>query len=221
VEVDLDEVKSEWFKTGGPLQAKKIAEHYGIYKDLFGKFAFFVPRVQLNIRYPLSEDSYHPVFTGNRIEPYVAREIPEVSFDHKFSLSYQQKPEEDTLWTLVLTNPDGHMTQDTSEYVHWMISNIPKGDISKGDQIVPYLQPIPFKGTGYHRYVFVLYKQDKKLDLSEFKVSDVNNLEKRTFLTFDFYKKYQDILTPAGMSFFQSKWDETVGDVLHDTFGKS
>jgi large subunit ribosomal protein L38 len=99
-------------------------------------------------------------------------------------------------------------------------TNIPKGDISKGEQIVPYLQPIPFKGTGYHRYVFILYKQDKKLDFSEFKVSDDKDLEKRTFYTFDFYKKYQDFMTPAGLSFFQTKWDESVGDLLHNQFSK-
>lgn len=43
----------------------------------------------------------------------------------------------------------------------------------KGDQIVPYLQPIPAKGTGYHRHVFVLYKQTGKLDLSQLAVKEV------------------------------------------------
>lgn len=99
-------------------------------------------------------------------------------------------------------------------------SNIPNGDLSKGEQIVPYLQPIPPKGTGYHRFVFVLYKQDKKLDFSSFKVTDTKDLTKRTFYTFDFYGKYQDDMTPAGLSFFQSKWDESVRDVFHNELSK-
>lgn len=100
-------------------------------------------------------------------------------------------------------------------------SNIPNNDISKGDQIVPYLQPIPPKGTGYHRYIFILYKQDKKLDLSSMKVTDLKDLEKRTFSTFDFYKKHEDSITPSGLAFFQAKWDESVRDVFHKEFSKA
>lgn len=48
--------------------------------------------------------------------------------------------------------------------------NIPNGDVSKGELIVPYLQPFPPRGTGYHRHVFVLYKQDQNLNFDELKV---------------------------------------------------
>lgn len=51
--------------------------------------------------------------------------------------------------------------------------NIPNGDVSKGEVIVPYLQPFPPKGTGYHRHIFVLYKQDKKIDFSNYRVETV------------------------------------------------
>ncbi|KAG5685117.1 hypothetical protein PVAND_014314 [Polypedilum vanderplanki] len=174
LEIDLEDVKNEWLKSAGPLQLrKKIAEHNRIYYNLFGKFAYFVPR---------------------------------------------EKPEEDTMWTLILTYPDGHLTKENSEYVHWMITNIFKNDLAKGEQIVPYLQPIPFKGTGYHRYIFILYKQDKKLDLSEFKLKNEKNLGDRTFYTFDFCKKYQDFIIPTGLSFFQTKWDESIGELLYNQF---
>ncbi|XP_070491328.1 large ribosomal subunit protein mL38 [Chironomus tepperi] len=218
LEINLDEVKVDWFKTAGPFHIRKIAEHYGIYDDLFGKYAYFVPRVFLDIKFPINEDTFYPVYSGNKVQPAQAKSVPEVTFDHKFALSYSQKPEENTLWTLVLTNPDGHLTKENSEYVHWMVSNIPNNDISKGDQIVPYLQPIPPKGTGHHRYIFVLYKQDKKLDLSSMKVTDLKDLEKRTFSTFDFYKKHEDSITPSGLAFFQAKWDESVRDVFHKEF---
>lgn len=48
--------------------------------------------------------------------------------------------------------------------------NIPNDDVSKGETIVPYLQPFPPKGTGFHRHVFVLYKQNKKIDFKDYKV---------------------------------------------------
>lgn len=99
-------------------------------------------------------------------------------------------------------------------------TNIPEGEVSKGQTIVPYLQPLPFKGTGYHRLVFILYKQEKKIDLSENQMKDLKNLDSRTFSTFDFYKKHQDLLTPAGVSFFQAKYDDSVRDVFHKSLGK-
>lgn len=74
-----------------------------------------------------------------------------------------------------------------------------------------YLRPFPPKGTGYHRHIFVLYKQEKKLDFSKFKkTGPCLELAQRTFKTLDFYREQQDDLTPAGLAFFQSDWDESV-----------
>lgn len=118
-------------------------------------------------------------------------------------------------------------------------SNIPNGDVSKGETIVPYLQPFPPKGTGYHRHIFILYKQEKKLDFSSYKVNKMcvkfnptshqilipfpffrrNDLDGRTFKTFDFYEKHQDAITPAGLAFFQSNWDKTLTDFYQNVLG--
>ena len=68
-------------------------------------------------------------------------------------------PDPNSLWTLVMTNPDGHLTDEKSEYLHWMVANIPANQIASGKTIASYLQPFPAFGTGYHRYIFVLYKQ--------------------------------------------------------------
>lgn len=43
-----------------------------------------------------------------------------------------------------------------------------------------------------------------------------NDLAKRTFKTYDFYKKLQDNLTPAGLAFFQSDYDANVKDFYHN-----
>lgn len=60
-----------------------------------------------------------------------------------------------------------------------------------------------------------MYKQKEKLDLSDYKIKESDDLEARTFETFEFYKKYQDLITPAGVSFFQAKYDESVRDTFH------
>ena len=35
--------------------------------------------------------------------------------------------------------------------------------------MIDYMQPIPPRGAGFSRYIFVLYKQDEKIDFSEYK----------------------------------------------------
>lgn len=99
--------------------------------------------------------------------------------------------------------------------------NIPGNFVEKGETIVEYLQPFPPKGTGYHRHVFVLYKQDKKLDFSSLKKSGAClNLEDRTFSTADFYRERQDEITPGGLVFFQADWDSTLTEFYHNTLSK-
>lgn len=40
-------------------------------------------------------------------------------------------------------------------------------------------------------------------------------MDKRTFKTFDFYRKYQNTITPAGLAFFQADWDTTLTEFYH------
>lgn len=203
--IDLEEARRDWTKTSGPQQIKQVADHYGVFNDLFGD-AYFVPRVALEILYNVSDEDQLPVYYGNVVKPAMAVKQPEISYEAS----------DDSLWTLILTNPDGHFTDEESEYVHWFIGNIPGSNIEKGEVILNYLQPFPAKGTGLHRHIFILYKQEERIDYSSLKKSDpCYNLTERTFKTLDFYKDRQDILTPAGLAFFQSDWDATLTDFYH------
>lgn len=111
VKVNLEDVKNEWLRTSGPYQIRRIAEHYGIYQHLFGD-AYFTPRTVLNVQYPLPDDEYAvPVYYGNIIKPIDVKTKPDIFFES----------DPGTLWTLALTNPDGHLTKQDSEYVHWLV----------------------------------------------------------------------------------------------------
>lgn len=207
LEVSLKEVKEQWLKTAGPFHIRRVAEHYGVYDDLFGD-AYFIPRVMLDVHYKLTDDSYLPVNRGNVIKPSEAEAVPEVA--------YVSEP--NSLWTLILTNPDGHLTENDAEYVHWFVGNIPGNDISQGEVVWSYLRPFPPRGTGYHRFVFILYKQDKRMDYTQLKKEGpCLQLEERTFRTLDFYRERQEDITPAGLAFFQSDWDMSVSDFFHNT----
>lgn len=201
--VDIEKVFEDWSATVGSQQIKTIADHYGIYQDLYGD-AYFYPRVPLNVQFKSEINS--PVYFGNVIHPKNAQEKPEVSFES----------DKDTFWTLLLTNPDTNFTDNNSEYVHWFVGNIPGNSIEKGELLFKYLQPFPPRGTGYHRFIFVLYKQNKKLNFDQYK-SNANefDLMSRNFSTLNFYRNYQDDLTPASLVFFQSEWDKSLTEFYH------
>lgn len=205
--ISEDKVKEEWLKSGGLYAIKTIAEHYSVYQDLFGD-AYFIPNTLLNISFDQGNGNKCPIHRGNVVKPCEAKSAPEINFSS----------DPDSMWTLLLTNPDGHFTDQEAEYVHWFVGNIPGNNISKGECIVDYLQPFPPKGTGFHRMIFVLYKQEKKMDFSHFRrKSPCLRLEDRTFRTLDFYRERQDDMTPAGLAFFQTDWDPSLTDFFHKT----
>jgi len=208
LEVDIQEVKNMWSNSGDAYKAIfRSAELYGIYEDLFSE-GYFHPCVNLDIAFAKADDVMVPVFRGNIIKPHEATAQPEVTWSCK----------EDDIWCLVLTSLDSHFTEENQEYVHWMVANIKGSDLSSGQELFNYLQPFPPHGTGYHRYAFVLYKQDQHIDVSGFtNDKSTTNLSERTFNTYEFYKKHQDSITPAGLSFFQSDWDSSLRDFFHNT----
>ncbi|XP_061703871.1 large ribosomal subunit protein mL38 [Cydia pomonella] len=209
LKVDLSEVRKEWLNTQGPNHKKQVADHYGIYEHLYGE-GYFVPYKNLEVLYELKNGSSMPVYCGNVIKPAEALNPPTVAYES----------DGNTMWTLVMSSLDGHLNENDKEYVHWFVANIPGNFIEKGDSIVEYLQPFPLKGTGYHRYAFVLYKQDGRITYDIPQVTSTSPLATRTFETREWYQKYQDNITPAGLAFYQTDWDYTVKDFFHNVLDK-
>lgn len=110
--VDLKDAEKAWLQTNGPNDVRKIAEHYGVFDDLF-KDAYFNPRVPLNVGYNIDQDEGKVafVFRGNMLKPVETGKQPRVEFE----------AEPDSLWTLLLTCPDGNIVQEDSEYCHWFM----------------------------------------------------------------------------------------------------
>ncbi|XP_032430316.1 large ribosomal subunit protein mL38 [Xiphophorus hellerii] len=205
LKIPLDRVQETWEKTGGPFDIKKLADHYGVFRDLF-PMAYFLPQVTLHISY--SQDTDGQVHYGNQLTPTEAVSAPQIAFD----------AEEGSLWTLLLTSPDEHLLDNEAEYLHWLVGNIPGGAVQAGEELCHYLPPFPARGTGFHRYVYVLFKQEKPISFQEdLHPSPCHSLVDRTFKTVDFYRKHQDDMTPAGLAFFQSQWDQSVTNTFHNT----
>ena len=68
-----------------------------------------------------------------------------------------------------MTDPDTPSRTDPmfGECQHWVVINIPGADVSKGQTMVEYMGSGPPKGTGFHRYIFVVYKQPDIINTNE------------------------------------------------------
>ena len=63
------------------------------------------------------------------------------------------------LSTLIMHDPDSSQPS----WLHYLVVNIPNGNISKGNVIVDYNGPSPPSGSGIHRYIFEVYSQSEKI----------------------------------------------------------
>ena len=95
---------------------------------------------------------------------------------------------------------------------HWLVINIPcnslrTGDLNKGTTLLSYKGPAPPSGSGQHKYMFELYKQNGHLGKT---VMDEND----RIISFNAIKNkigIQDLTRPVISVFFYSKYTNTVG----------
>lgn len=66
------------------------------------------------------------------------------------------------LYALLMTDPDAPSRDDPKfrEFRHWAVINIPGSNVASGREVFEYIGSGPPMGTGLHRYIFLLYKQN-------------------------------------------------------------
>ncbi|VDO61553.1 unnamed protein product [Heligmosomoides polygyrus] len=107
--------------------------------------------------------------------------------------------------TLFMVNLDGNPYEKEGEVVHWIVANIPDGKgVEDGEELVPYLQPLPFNGSGYHRVALLLFRHENP-----------DSLAGRVLSMPKLYKQHEDVITPSSVSFFQTTYDISVKSKLH------
>ncbi|GAB1599010.1 phosphatidylethanolamine-binding protein homolog F40A3.3-like [Argonauta hians] len=168
---------------------------------LVGRVIDRIPQKQLNVRYGSSD-----VQPGVNLTPTMTKHQPQIKFDG----------EANSYYTLIMNDTDfpSRSEQKMGEFQHWMIVNIPGSDISRGDVLTDYVGPIPSKGTGYHRYVFMLFKQPKgKMEFrGERKINNRTSEGRKMYNMMEFAAKYS-LQEPIYGNFFQSEWDDSVPKV--------
>eukprot|EP00741_Cyanophora_paradoxa_P019364 tig00021127_g18692.t1 len=150
--------------------------------------------VKLKVTYPAGTVAF-----GNTMTPTQVHSPPTVSFD--------SAPNE--YFTLVMTDPDAPSRANPKfrEWHHWVVANIPGHDVAKGKTLSAYVGSGPPKGTGLHRYCFLLYKQPSgPIEFHE-PIRGKNGDGRGKWSAKAFAAKYH-LGDPVGGCFFQAEWDE-------------
>uniref|UniRef100_A0A224YVP9 Phosphatidylethanolamine binding protein n=1 Tax=Rhipicephalus zambeziensis TaxID=60191 RepID=A0A224YVP9_9ACAR len=133
------------------------------------------PNATLDVRYTGSLQ----VTLGNKLTPQQASTAPTVCLRN---VSVDCEPP----FALLMVDPDATSRQDPKfrSWLHWIVVNVNSTEkLHEGDQAVPYNGPAPPKGSGPHRYVFLLYCQrGRRLQGSELAPEKRNNFNLAEFV---------------------------------------
>nr|XP_018901359.1 PREDICTED: protein D3-like isoform X1 [Bemisia tabaci]XP_018901360.1 PREDICTED: protein D3-like isoform X1 [Bemisia tabaci]XP_018901361.1 PREDICTED: protein D3-like isoform X1 [Bemisia tabaci] len=111
-------------------------------------------------------------------------------------------------YTLMMVDPDSPSRLNSSqrEKIHWLIVNNPGQVLRKKDTLFDYIGPQPSQGTGYHRYVFLVYGQPRAdMTFDEPRLhNDLEDVRRNNFSCREFAKKY-NFSKPVAVNFFYAR----------------
>uniref|UniRef100_A0A8C9U7U0 Phosphatidylethanolamine-binding protein 1 n=1 Tax=Serinus canaria TaxID=9135 RepID=A0A8C9U7U0_SERCA len=104
------------------------------------------------------------------------------------------------LYTLVLTDPDAPSRKDPKfrEWHHFLVTNMKGNDVGSGTVMSDYVGSGPPKGTGLHRYVWLVYEQAQQLACSEPVLSNRSGDKRAKFKVAAFRSKDINTVTYYG-----------------------
>ncbi|XP_058812161.1 protein D1-like isoform X2 [Topomyia yanbarensis] len=173
---------------------QKAFTEFGVVPDVVND----APTEIANITYP----SGVSVLVGNELTPTQVKDQPKIEWSS----------DADSYYTLFMVDPDApsRATPKFRSVCHWFVGNIPGSKIEDGDHRIAFVGSGPPEGSGLHRYVFLIYKQNGKIDLSD--APQTSNRSRNNRLNFqhkDFVGKYELGELVAG-NFYQAQFDQYV-----------
>ena len=136
----------------------EVFEKNGVFEDVLGAF---VPEAPLQVRYgahAVDGAAAAPVLT-----PAQTRAAPTTLACRGVAADAQ--------YTLLMVDPDPPSRQNPvyRAWLHWAVTDVRVRadgtlDVAGGHEAIAYAGPTPPKGTGLHRYCFILFRQVHPLD---------------------------------------------------------
>ncbi|XP_021965109.1 protein D2 [Folsomia candida] len=133
------------------------------------------------------------VQNGNRVTRTQAGNKPSVSWNADPNKTY----------LLAMMDPDApsRYLPFLGEVLHWMVINVKGGNVTRGEEVVPYGPPGPPPGLGAHRYVFLVYEQPELITVDE--QMKTSRLARIRYSIQDFAKKH-NLGNPVAKNYFQT-----------------
>jgi len=140
---------------------------------------------------------------GNELTPTQVKNPPTV---------IEWKTEGDVLYTLCMTDPDAPSRKEPKfrEWHHWLVVNIPGNDVKKGETLSEYVGSGPPKGTGLHRYVYLIYKQPGKIETGNLRKLTNKSGDHRGKFSIAKFAKDHNLGNPVAGNLYQAQWDDYV-----------
>ncbi|CAH2094032.1 unnamed protein product [Euphydryas editha] len=178
------------FARGMSSVAKAFEEH-GVVPDVVPK----APASVIKVNFPSGVE----VNLGNKLTPTQVRDVPTVSWD----------AEPDNYYVLAMTDPDAPSRKEPTlrEWNHWLVGNIPGGNVTAGETLTQFIGSGPPQGTGFHRYVFLVYQQPGKLNFDEPRLTNESNENRDGFSIARFATKY-NLGDPISGNFYQCQYED-------------
>uniref|UniRef100_A0AAY5F1Y0 Phosphatidylethanolamine binding protein 1 n=1 Tax=Electrophorus electricus TaxID=8005 RepID=A0AAY5F1Y0_ELEEL len=125
------------------------------------------------------------------------------------------------LYTLAMTDPDAPSRKDPKfrEWHHFLVVNMKGNDISSGCVMSDYVGSGPPKGTGLHRYVWLVYEQPGSISCTERVLTNCSGEHRGKFKILNFRKKY-GLGCPVAGTCYQAEWDNYVPRLYEQLSGK-
>lgn len=117
-----------------------------------------------------------------------------------------------------MVDPDvtSRANPDVAEIWHWTVGNIKGNDISTGDVLCEYVGSLPAQGSGLHRYIFLLFKQQHgRIQFNEPHVYGNSANGRYNFSTRNFISKYH-LGKPIEGNFYQAEYDDSWAQIVAD-----
>ncbi|KAI3378028.1 hypothetical protein SNEBB_000102 [Seison nebaliae] len=190
--------------------------HYDIFKDfLLRKNSFFHSIVPLNIFHDINNENSIGIFSGNILKNSQLINFPKV----EWKTEKLREVNKETKWTFLIGNLDGnYLTNDESIFIQYLKKDICGSSINGGEkEEFSYIPPTVAKGTGFHRIIYVLLKQEQSSKIEMTNEPD-NELVRRTIKLEKLWEILGTKSIPVAIRFSQCQWDEQTKNTFENFY---
>lgn len=152
-----------------------------------------IPSAKITIIYPKKT-----VDLGQEFSPQDVTTEPQV----------QWEADPDKYYTLLMTDLDAPTRRCpfVAEVLHWMVGNIKGCDLSTGEVLAEYRGAGPPRGTGLHRYIFVVFEHETSVVFDEVRIPKEGARRHRLRFSTDNFRRKYEFKKIFAWNYFKAQW---------------